>query len=73
VNEGANGAVLQLEQKVEPTAEDIAKNMDATREKLLDTKRQEAFSVFVGTLMDRYEKDGAVAYTKKQPAGPLGQ
>jgi peptidyl-prolyl cis-trans isomerase D len=73
VNEGANGAVLQLSQKVEPTADDIAKNMEATREKLLDTKRQEAFQVFVGTLMDRYEKAGAVAYTKKQPVGPLGQ
>jgi peptidyl-prolyl cis-trans isomerase D len=73
VNEGANGAVLQLSQKVEPTADDIAKNMDATREKLLDTKRQEAFQVFVGTLMDRYERAGAVAYTKKQPTGPLGQ
>jgi peptidyl-prolyl cis-trans isomerase D len=71
INEGANGAVLQLTDKQEPTADDIAKNFAATKDKLLDAKRQEAFSVFVGTLMDRYEKANAISYSKK-PASPLG-
>jgi peptidyl-prolyl cis-trans isomerase D len=73
VNEGSNGAVLQLIDKVEPTPDDIARNLGATREKLLDQQRQEAFSVFVGSLMERYEKAGAITYTKKQgPALPFG-
>jgi peptidyl-prolyl cis-trans isomerase D len=72
VNEGANGAVLQLAEKQEPTAEDIAKNFGATKDKLLDQQRQEAFSVFVGSLMDRYEKAGAIVYTKKQTSLPFG-
>jgi peptidyl-prolyl cis-trans isomerase D len=73
VNEGSNGAVLQLTDKVEPTLDDIARNLPATREKLLDQQRQEAFSVFVGSLMERYEKAGAITYTKKQgPALPFG-
>jgi peptidyl-prolyl cis-trans isomerase D len=73
VMEGANGTVLQLVDKQEPTADDIAKNFAATKDKLLDTKRQEAFSVFVGSLMDRYEKAGAIIYSKKQPDSPLGK
>jgi peptidyl-prolyl cis-trans isomerase D len=69
VNEGVNGAVLQLTDKVEPTPQDIASNFDATKEKLLNQQRQEAFSVFVGSLMDRYDKAGAIVYSKKQ-TGP---
>jgi peptidyl-prolyl cis-trans isomerase D len=72
VNEGANGSVLQLEDKQEPTADDIAKNFDATKEKLLAAQRQEAFSIFVGSLMDRYQKAGAIVYSKKAPTSPLG-
>jgi peptidyl-prolyl cis-trans isomerase D len=72
INEGANGVVLELTDKQEPNADDIAKGLPATRTKLLDQKRQEAFSVFIGTLMDRYEKAKAITYTKKQTALPLG-
>jgi peptidyl-prolyl cis-trans isomerase D len=66
INEGANGAVLQLTDKQEPTEADIAKNLPTTRETLLDQKRSEAFSIFIGALMDRYEKAGSIVYSKKQ-------
>jgi len=72
INEGVNGSVIQLTDKQEPTAEDIAKNFDASREKLLDQQRQEAFSVFVDSIMDRYEKAGAITYSHKKPDTPLG-
>ena len=72
INEGVNGAVLQLTDKQEPTPEDIAKNFDATREKLLDQQRQEAFSVFVDSMMNRYEKAGAITYSHKKADTPLG-
>jgi peptidyl-prolyl cis-trans isomerase D len=72
INEGANGAVLQLTEKQEPSAADIATNFAATKARLLDQQRQEAFSVFVGSLMDRYEKAGAIIYSKKQTGLPLG-
>jgi len=72
INEGANGAVLQLTDKQEPTAADIAAHYDATKEQLLNEKRQEAFSVFAGTLMDRYEKAGSITYTKKPTPSPFG-
>jgi peptidyl-prolyl cis-trans isomerase D len=72
INEGANGAVVQLTDKQQPSAEDIAKNLDATKEKLLDQKRQEAFSVFVDSLMDRYMKAKAITYSKAKTSLPLG-
>jgi peptidyl-prolyl cis-trans isomerase D len=71
INEGVNGAVLQLTDKQEPSAADIAKNFDATKEKLLDEQRQEAFSVFVDSLMNRYQKAGAVVYSHKKTEAPL--
>jgi peptidyl-prolyl cis-trans isomerase D len=72
INEGANGAVVQLTDKQQPSAEDIAKNSDATKEKLLDQKRQEAFSVFVDSLMNRYLKARAITYSKAKTSSPLG-
>jgi peptidyl-prolyl cis-trans isomerase D len=72
VNEGVNGAVLQLTDKQEPNAADIAQHLDATRQTLLNQQRQEAFSVFVDSLMNRYEKAGAIIYSKKPAQLPLG-
>jgi peptidyl-prolyl cis-trans isomerase D len=72
VNEGVNGAVLQLTDKQEPSAADVAAHFDATRESLLGQQRQEAFSVFVDSLMSRYEKAKAVIYSKKPASSPFG-
>ena len=72
IDEGANGAVLQLTDKQEPSTEDIAKNFGATKEKLLDQQRQEAFTLFVDSLMNRFEKNGAIIYSRKKADLPLG-
>ena len=42
--------VLTVTDRQEPTAEEIAKNFDATREQLLSQQREEIFSIFMGTL-----------------------
>ena len=73
INNGPNGAVLEVTDKQEPTADDIAKNLPAERDKLLQAQQEQAFSVFAGDLMQRYEKAGAISYSKKSvPASPLG-
>ena len=72
INEGVNGAVLQLTDKQQPDAADIAAHFDATKQTLLNQQRQEAFSVFVDTLMNRYEKAGAIIYSKKPASSPFG-
>lgn len=61
--------------KQEPTAEDIAKNFNATREKLLNEQHEEIFRVYIGELTQKYEKGGAVRYSKRQPepgSSPFG-
>ena len=73
INEGPNGGVLQLVDKQQPGADEIAKNFQASKDKLLNSQREEVFTVFAGTLMDRYQKAGAITYSAKQPASPFGK
>ena len=69
INEGRVGIVLSVLDKQEPTAEEIAKNFAGTREQLLSTQHDEIFRIYLGTLADKYQKSGAIRYSKK-PAGP---
>ena len=64
-----SGVVLSVIDKQEPTAEDIAKNFDQTREQLLNEQHEEIFRVYIGELTQKYEKGGAVRYSKRQAAG----
>ncbi len=73
INQGANGSVLQVVDKQEPSADDMAKNFAATKDKLLDQQKQEAFGIFIGTLMEKYEKNGAIIYSKKAQKSPLAR
>ena len=75
INVGVNGIVLTVTDKQEPSAEDVAKNFDTTREQLLSEQREEIFRVYIGTLTDMYTKKGAIKYSQKQAAPgslPLG-
>ena len=67
-----SGAVAQVLDKQQPTPEDINAHLAATRDKLLDAQRGEVFNVFAGTLMDRYERAGAIVYSRKPASQPLG-
>ena len=68
INAGRVGVVLSVVDKQEPSAEDIAKNFNQTREQLLGEQHEEVFRVYLGNLTEKYEKGGAVRYSKKQPA-----
>jgi peptidyl-prolyl cis-trans isomerase D len=70
INMGQAGVVLSLTDKQEPTADEIAKNFDQTREQLLNQQRDELFRVYVGDLTKKYEEAGAIRYSKRQPAAP---
>ncbi|MGA2437298.1 MAG: peptidylprolyl isomerase [Acidobacteriaceae bacterium] len=76
INAGQTGVVLTVTDKQEPTADETAKNFDATREQMLSQQREEIFRVFMGTLADTYEKGSGIRLTKKAatPSGiPLGR
>ena len=68
INTGRNGVVAKLVDKQQPTVDDIAKNMDQTRETLLDQRRNEMFEVFVTTLVDKYQKQGRIHLNQKTPS-----
>lgn len=72
IHEGPNGAVAQLLELDQPTADDLTKNLADTRDKLQDEQRAETFNVFAGTLMERYQNAGAIVYSRKPTGLPLG-
>jgi peptidyl-prolyl cis-trans isomerase D len=69
INEGPNGSVAQVIDKQEPTPEDLARNLPATREKLLEQQRQEAFGVFAGSVMQRFQQQGGIIYSRQPSSG----
>jgi peptidyl-prolyl cis-trans isomerase D len=68
INTGQTGVVLTVTDKEEPTADEMAKNFEQTREQLLSDQRDQIFRVFMGTLSQRYEKGGGVHYSKQATA-----
>src|SRR6204780_4480352 len=47
INTGHSGIVAKIDDKQQPSAAEIAKNLDATRDQLLSDKREQMFAVFV--------------------------
>jgi peptidyl-prolyl cis-trans isomerase D len=71
INTGREGVVLELTDKQQPSADDIAKNFTQVKEQLLNQQRSEIFRVYIGTLADKYEKGGAIKYVKGAAKSPL--
>jgi peptidyl-prolyl cis-trans isomerase D len=69
INTGHSGVVAKLDEKQEPSAEETAKNFEATREQLLSERREQMFEVFVTALTDRYEKQGGIRINKRAQTG----
>jgi peptidyl-prolyl cis-trans isomerase D len=72
IDANENGVVLQVTDKQEPSADDLAQHMDATREQLLNAQRDQIFRVFLGSLTDKYEKGGGVRLSQQASAPPTG-
>ncbi len=60
-----NGIVLKVLDKQAPTDAQIKQNMDATRDTLVQQRRDAAFGVFVTTLQQHYLQRGLIRYNKK--------
>jgi peptidyl-prolyl cis-trans isomerase D len=65
INTGRTGVVVKIIDKQEPSAEEIAKNLDQTRDQILDQRRGEAFKVFASSIIDDYTKHGRVRFNMK--------
>ena len=69
IDAGRTGVVVKIDDKQEPSADEIAKNLDQTRDELLDQRRNEAFSVFMSGVLERLQETQA-GHDQRQAAGP---
>ena len=69
IDAGRTGVVVKIDDKQEPSADEIAKNLDQSRDELLDQRRNEAFSVFVSSVFNDYKKRKLIVINAK-PQGP---
>jgi len=70
IKSGQSTVVAKIVDKVQPNPAEIASNLDQTREQMLEQRRQEAFSVFLGGVMDQYKKDKLIRMSAKAKTGP---
>ncbi|MGB0064635.1 MAG: peptidylprolyl isomerase, partial [Terracidiphilus sp.] len=70
IDAGRTGVVAKILDKQEPTADEIAKNFDQTREQLLNEKRSDAFRIFANGVFDEYKKHKLVAMNAKAQQQP---
>jgi peptidyl-prolyl cis-trans isomerase D len=64
ISAARDGVVAKLVEKQQPTADEIAKNLDQTRDTLVNQRRDQMFEVFVTTLVDKYQKEGRIHMNK---------
>ncbi|HEU5350918.1 MAG TPA: peptidylprolyl isomerase [Terracidiphilus sp.] len=65
INTGRTGVVAKILDKQEPAPEEIQKNLDATKQQLLDQRQGEAFNVFASDVINRYKKAKLVMLNPK--------
>jgi peptidyl-prolyl cis-trans isomerase D len=75
IDTARTGIVAKILDKQQPTTDEIAKNLDQTRETLLNQRRDQMFEVFVTNLVDQYQKQGRIHVNAKTqsaltPGGP---
>jgi peptidyl-prolyl cis-trans isomerase D len=70
INTGRTGVVAKLVDKLEPTADDITKNFDQTRDQILYQRRGEAFNIFLSAIMEDYKKHNRIRMPKAKGGQP---
>jgi peptidyl-prolyl cis-trans isomerase D len=70
IDAGRTGVVARLVDKQEPSAGEIAKNLDQTKEQIREQKQNEAFSVFMGGVLDEYKKHNLIRLNAKPQQTP---
>ncbi|PYY09577.1 MAG: hypothetical protein DMG69_10285 [Acidobacteria bacterium] len=69
INSGATGAVLQVLEKQEPTADEFAQKKDEIRDSLVQQKQGELFGLFVNNLRQQMEKSGKIKVNQEEMKG----
>lgn len=69
INTGRTGAVAKIVDKQEPTPDEIRKNLDATKDELLQQRQGQAFDVFATNILNEYKKHNQVQTNPKALTG----
>jgi peptidyl-prolyl cis-trans isomerase D len=71
INAQRTGVVAKILDKQEPSADDIQKNFDTTKDMLIRSRQDEAFNVFMSGVLDNYKKHNLIRFNaKKNPQLP---
>ncbi len=73
INAGRTAVVAKILEKQEPTADEIQKNFDQTRDEMLNEKRQEAFQLFASNIAADYKKHNRIRVNPKANTPEPGQ
>ena len=73
INTGRTGVVAKIDDKQQPTPDEIQKNFDGTKQQMLDQRRNEAFEVFASNLSDDYKKRKLIRYNAKAVTPETGE
>ena len=65
ISAGRTGVVAKLLEKQEPSAEEIAKNFDQTRDQVLEQRRSDAFNIFMSGVMNDFKKNKRIQINAK--------
>ena len=72
INTGRTGVVAKISDKQEPSAQDIQKNFDQTRQQMLNERQQQAFEIFATDLSNTYKKKNLIRYNAKSTTPDTG-
>jgi peptidyl-prolyl cis-trans isomerase D len=70
INAGRTGVVVKILDKQEPSADEIQKNFDQTREEIRNEREQDAFGVFLSGVMNEYKKHRLININAKPQQTP---
>jgi peptidyl-prolyl cis-trans isomerase D len=72
INAQRTGVVAKILDRQEPGDAEIAKNLDQTRQEMLNQRRSDAFDVFMNSIMDDYTKNKRIRMGARAqpPQGP---
>jgi len=73
INAGRTGVVAKIDEKQEPTADEIQKNFDQTKEQILSQRQDEAFRIFASNVSDRYKKANLIRMNAKAVTPESGE
>lgn len=73
INTGRTGVVAKILEKQEPSADEIQKNFEQTREQMLNEKRDEAFQLFAANIAADFKKNNRIRINPKAVSSETGE